>query len=696
MSDRRKQLGAGQRLTRRDFVRVLGSSAALLAWPGARGQAAAARPNLLFILTDDQGWADLSTPLDPAVPEGFCASFRTPNIDRLAREGMRFTNGYSPAPICTPTRRSIQFGMTPARQHGTEFVSDFHPQGHPAIAQLLKQADPSYRCAHFGKWGEVMSGKDYGDGTMEANPTALGYDESDGLTGNVTGTFHHPNLEPGSGQRNWTCEADEDPKRILSVTARAIAFMEQRVQQKQPFYLQVSYYAIHTAYQALAATLARYADQPAPARQVMPGIAPMLEDLDAGVGQVLAAVARLGIADNTYIVLSSDNGGEPGPEFRRNPSSLPARNHPLRMHKQTLYEGGIRVPFMVRGPGVEPGSSCAVPVTQCDLLPTFYDLAGGREALPADIDGGSLRPLLENAGEGTVRRAFPALVFHRPQLRNMPHSAIRAGDWKLVVHWAAPWEPARRELYDLAHDVGETNDLSGTMPEKTSELYELLISYLKSVDAEVPPKPRPPAPKTLPELAVPRFAQSPVIDGRLDEWPEDGDAPGTLPLKGRKGDPASEAWVGYDDEALYVAVRNAVGNTAVLTTDRQPPYNYDRTIVALQSLSPGHPSPVLTLLGLPTGKMLDYNYTRADTESYRRLYQGATYAAAIGDGAWTCEWRIPFAALGLPPGVPPKLRFNLIVKKTEPVASCVWQSTGGYMWELNRAGILVLGGGDQP
>ena len=679
-------------LTRRDFVRLLGAGVAMSTWSAGQTHAAEEnppkRPNLLFILTDDQGWADLSAPLDPGTPEARCASFVTPNMDRLAREGMRFTNGYSPAPICTPTRRSVQFGMTPARQRGTEFIGDFTPEGHPAIPHILKQADPTYRCAHFGKWGEVMSGKTYGDKNMAANPVALGYDESDGLTGNITGTFHHNRLDANNAHRNWICEADHDPKRTLSVTDRAIAFLERQAQDGRPFYLQVSYYAIHTAYQALPSTLERYAGKEPPDRQVMAGIAPMLEDLDAGVGRLLAALERLGIADTTYVVLSADNGGEPGPQFRKGTSPLPPRNHPLRMHKQTLYEGGIRVPFVVRGPGVRPGSVCAVPVTQCDLLPTFHDLAGGKASLPADTDGGSLRPLLENGGIGEVSRPFPALVFHRPMLRNMPHSAIRQGDWKLVVHWTAPWEPSRRELYDLGRDIGEANDLAKDMPEKADELYALLVSYLKSVNAELPPRPRPPAPKTLPELPVPRLAKAPLIDGRLDEWPGPGGV-GALALTGKPGDPPSEAWVGCDDEALYVAVRNAVGNTAVLTADREPPWGQDRVVLAIQKAAE-RPGPVLTLLGLPKGRMLNHNYTKAPADRYQRLYEGADYAAAIAEESWSCEWRIPFAAMGFGPGVPPRIRFNLIVKKTEPTASCVWRSTGGYMWELDRAGILVL------
>jgi arylsulfatase A-like enzyme len=156
----------------------------------------------------------------------------------------------------------------------------------------------------------------------------------------------------------------------------------------------------------------------------------------------------------------------------------------LRLTKQYLYEGGIRVPFMVRGPGVKAGSVCREPVAQYDLLPTFYELAGGREPLPAEIDGGSLRPLLEDPASGVVKRLMPGLVFHRPLLKSQPHSALRVGDFKLVVTWSGPWQVAKRELFNLAKDIGEQQNLAENMPGKADEMSATLIAYLKSVNAE--------------------------------------------------------------------------------------------------------------------------------------------------------------------------------------------------------------------
>ena len=265
--------------------------------------------------------------------------------------------------------------------------------------------------------------------------------------------------------------------------------MERQVQEQRPFYLQVSYYAIHTALQAQQETMNKYAGK-TPPRQVKAGVAPMLEDLDDGVGQLLAAIDRLNIRSNTYVFFSSDNGGSSEVSWTERPS-LPARNHPLFKGKQTLYEGGIRVPFIVRGPGVEAGAICREPVAQWDLLPTFYDLAGGRAPLAADIDGSSLRELLENAGKGTVKRSWPGLVFHRPLLKGQPHSAIRVGDYKLVITWSGPWQVAKRELFNLAKDIGEQQNLADQMPEKAAEMAASLISYLKSVNAETALAPKP-------------------------------------------------------------------------------------------------------------------------------------------------------------------------------------------------------------
>ena len=323
---------------------------------------------------------------------------------------------------------------------------------------------------------------------LDINPEVLGYDESDGpLTRNLTGTYFHWKLV-GKEQslRNYTCEADPDPKRTFSVTQRAISFMKQQVEDEAPFYLQVNYYAIHTALQALPETMEKYENAGSPPRQVLPGVAPMLEDLDSGIGQLLQAIEDLGIREETYVFLSSDNGGEQAhePLMPKGCEMLPPRNAPLRSFKQYLYEGGIRVPLIVRGPGVNDFATCREPVALYDLLPTFYELAGGRDPLPSDIDGVSLCPLLQDPAEATVQRAAPGLIFHRPLLKSQSHSAIRQGDYKLVLTWAAPWQIKKTELFNLTKDIGESRNLAAEMPEKASQMTDVLVSYLKSVNAE--------------------------------------------------------------------------------------------------------------------------------------------------------------------------------------------------------------------
>jgi len=426
------------------------------------GPAFAAQPNFILILTDDQGWPMMNERIHPDLPESRVAGVITPAMDRLAREGMRFTSGYSPGPLCTPTRRSIQNGMTPARQRGTEFKSAWVPANHLTIPRALKQVNQSYVCAHFGKWGEDMI----------STPEECGYDASDGMTGNNTGS------PDGTGDTRFTDAAREDPKLITSLTNRSIEFMQAQVKSQRPFYLQLSHYAQHRQVQASPATNAKWLAGPKPTRQFTPTFGAMLEDLNTGITQLLDEVDRLGITGNTFIVLTSDNGGYA--TYANTDTSLPSNNFPLRAQKQYLYEGGIRVPFIVRGPGVKAGSVSHEPVTGYDLLSTFYDLAGGRDGLPTDVDGGSFRTPLESAGTGQVKRALPGIVHHRPNYASLPVSTLRIGDMKLVVNC----KTGERELYDLAKDIGESKNLAAAMPEKTTEMAAILADYLKSVNAE--------------------------------------------------------------------------------------------------------------------------------------------------------------------------------------------------------------------
>ncbi|MBM3334098.1 sulfatase-like hydrolase/transferase, partial [Candidatus Sumerlaeota bacterium] len=317
-------------MKRRDFVKTAGIGATGLALLRPQSGLPAdgpptRKPNFIFILTDDQGWPMMSERMHPDIPESAIADLHTPAMNRLAREGMRFTSGYSPAPLCTPTRRSVQNGMAPARQRGTEFKSEWAPADHLTLPRALKQADPACVCAHFGKWGEDMI----------STPEQCGYDTSDGMTGNATG---------GAGADRFDDLVKEDPKLINTLTKRAVGFIRAQAKANRPFYLQLSHYAVHRQVQASKSTNEKYLAGPKPSRQFTPTFAAMMEDLNTGLAQLLDEVDRLGIAGTTYIVFSSDNGGNP--TYRDTNTSLPLNNHPLRMGKQYLYEGGIRVPFI--------------------------------------------------------------------------------------------------------------------------------------------------------------------------------------------------------------------------------------------------------------------------------------------------------------------------------------------------------------
>ena len=429
--------------------------------------APAAKPNFIVILSDDQSWVGTSQRMIPGNPETASDYFRTPNIERLAAQGMVFSSGYSPAPFCCPTRRSLQVSQTPARH---EYQAD--REGWPAvyrqqlnIPRMLKAADPRYRTAHFGKWDHRYD---------KVTPADQGYDVSDGPTGNADGN----GLGNGSGPGSKTGKTSElpDPKLVDSLTARAGAFMEEQARAGRPFYLQVSHYAVHLDIQHSAAAMARTDSLRPGKKHNLATFAAMTDDLDASIGRLMEKVRALGLLENTYIFFLSDNGGR---------GSLPdskdlglGLNHPLRGAKSNLYEGGIRVPFIVVGPGVKAGSGSEVPVTGLDFLPTMAELSGYPAPLPATIDGGSMTSVLRNAGAGEVKRQRPYLVFHQAVDR-APQSALRWGDLKLVK----TWKTGKLELFDLSKDLGEARDLSGTMPEKTKELDRALTTFLTDVKA---------------------------------------------------------------------------------------------------------------------------------------------------------------------------------------------------------------------
>ncbi|SOE22882.1 Arylsulfatase A [Spirosomataceae bacterium TFI 002] len=436
----------------------------------ADSQKSQERPNFILILIDDLGWSSYSSQMDDRVPDSKSDFFETPNIDKFSTESMRFTRGYSPDPICSPTRRSIQFGQTSIKMGDDDVFPSNYNSSFKTIPQALKAFDPSYKAAHFGKW----------DLRADLTPEQLGYDVSDGDSGNSDGNM-------GAGKENkWTrFFISENPKQVDSLTNRAIRFMKSQVASKSPFYLQVSHYATHADMVTRQKSYDKFKAKTPGVKHNNPAWAGMIHDLDEKIGELVDMVEELGISDNTYIVLMADNGAVEFLPPVKNKLDLPStfktpmRNAPLRAGKWTLFEGGIRVPFMVKGPDVEKGSMSDVPVVGWDLLSTFNDLAGNKN-ISKNVEGGSFADVLKNKGKGKVERSDEAFYFHR-FAKGYPHSAVIVGDYKLLKFWKS----TKVEMYNIAEDLGETKDLAKSNPEKAKELEATLLDYMKTNNPEL-------------------------------------------------------------------------------------------------------------------------------------------------------------------------------------------------------------------
>ena len=433
------------------------------------------KPNFIVILTDDQSWVGTSFLANPEDSRSKSDYYQTPNMERLAKSGMRMTNGYAPAPFCSPTRKSILTGLTPAKHEYQKdrdnWTKAFRKQ--MTIPKILKMADPNYVTAHFGKWDARYD---------NFTPEEMGYDFSDGLTGNNTGggkkTLEKDGVDfPFKMGEAWP-KAYDDPKLIYYLTQKSVDFIEEQTKNNKPFFLQISHYAVHLAITYSQKNINKYSKLKKGQKHFVPEFAAMTEDMDEGIGMLLDKLAALGIADNTYIIFLSDNGGR---------TSIPiggkqkvARNFPLRGGKGSMYEGGLRVPFVVSGPGVNQNTHSEVPVTGLDILPTFARLAGYQGPLPQNLDGGNMTSVIHNNGVGSVARNSPYLVFHQAANRK-PISAIRWGNYKLVKDWRFD----KLELFDLSKDVEEKNDLSKQMPELVDKLNKALTQFLTEAKASI-------------------------------------------------------------------------------------------------------------------------------------------------------------------------------------------------------------------
>lgn len=430
---------------------------------------AVSSPNFIVILTDDLGWSSLSVSMDKNYPNAKSDYHKTPNIDAIIESGLRFSSGYSASSVCSPTRYSIQFGKSPARLQRTRGLGVNHADHNQVgIPQILKSIDKSYRAAHIGKWH------------IDRDPSAYGYDVHDGITKNKAGDFVN-------NKTQWHGYSDEDPKRVYSLTERAVEFMRESVEKQQPFFLQLSHYAVHSNIVYSDESFTEVGKREKGKLHKNQGYAAMIEDLDASIGSLLEAYGDLDLAKNTYIIFLSDNGGMPVLPMRVNRGRpyQAGLNKPLLRGKWDLTEGGIRVPFAIVGPTIKAGGQSDTPVMSYDILPTVAELAGFANSLPENLDGVSISPLF-NDNNADLDRPFDGLVFHYPHYNrvgmNEPHSAIRHEDFKLI-HFPVS---DRNLLFDLKQDPGERNDLSKKMPEKVKLLKAKLNTYLTSVDAQKP------------------------------------------------------------------------------------------------------------------------------------------------------------------------------------------------------------------
>ncbi|MEX0866772.1 MAG: sulfatase [Pirellulales bacterium] len=438
-------------------------------------------PNIVLILADDLGYADL----------GCMGSeyYETPHIDALARDGVRFTSAYTNAPNCAPTRAALLSGrqypnnpiytvgsgargnadrrkLIPA-DNDTTLPTEFF-----TLAEALQGA--GYRTCHVGKWHLGTPG--------EAGPQEQGFDVN--IAGNHSGSpqggyfspYRNPQLENSGPRGEYLTDR---------LTDEAIQFIEDN--RDKPFFLYMSHYAVHTPIQAKPSLTRKYADKTGRRGHDNAAYAAMIESLDDSVGRLWETLQRLDLADNTWVVFYSDNGGLGG--YGPQASNI-THNFPLRGGKGMLYEGGIRVPLLIRHPSGTPrGATCDVPVTSIDFYPTLLELCGVEPPAGVALDGESIVPLLKDPAAGRLKRQ--ALTWHFPgylqgygtsDWRTTPAGAIRLGNYKLIEFF----EDGTLELYNLADDVGEKNNLVEAKPEVAKKLHNALVAWREQVQAPMP------------------------------------------------------------------------------------------------------------------------------------------------------------------------------------------------------------------
>ncbi len=440
--------------------------------------ASSRKPNIVLILADDLGWKDV----------GYQGTdyYETPNIDRLSKQGMVFSAAYAPVGNCQGSRACLMSGQyTPRHMLFANGSSHRGPEEEMRLVPV-----------------PTLSGLASENVTMAEGLKAAGY-----ATG-IFGKWHLDNRKPGvppgqqgfdtvfESQGGWKKNEPGNPKGIYSLTKAAGQFMEKN--KERPFFVYLPHYAIHVGHQSLPATMAKFKAKPRGRQHDDPSYAACLADLDDGVGILMKKIADLGLAENTLVIFTSDNGGISS-----------SSQEPLRGNKGSYYEGGIREPFFAIWPGkIKPGTTCDVPVISQDLYPTFLAAAGAAVPKGKVLDGESILPLLEE--KGTLQRK--AIFWHFPGyldnattrgreidtkagFRSRPVSVIHEGDWKLHLYYEEWVLDGGREklatnhaveLYNLKDDIGERHDLANTNTAKRDELLNDLLAWQKEAKAPIP------------------------------------------------------------------------------------------------------------------------------------------------------------------------------------------------------------------
>ncbi|PWE01477.1 sulfatase [Marinilabilia rubra] len=437
------------------------------------------QPNVVLFYVDDLGWKDLSS---------YGSEFyQTPNVDKLAAEGIAFTNAYAACNVCSPSRASLMTGKYPARINVTDWITGWKfpyaklnvpdwtmylDTAHYTLAEAFR--DEGYTTAHIGKWHlgeeEVFWPENQGfdinvGGWKKGSPNR---NKNKGFNGYFP-PFGNPRLEDKPGDNYLTDRLAQEACRFLENTGDS------------PFYLNLWFYSVHTPLQAEKAKIEKYKSLvDSSYYQQNPVYAAMVEHMDLAIGKVVEKLKSEDLFENTIILFTSDNGGLLG-----NKKRSVTNNYPLREGKGHSYEGGVRVPFIVYAPSLdEKNKKCDVPVITPDIYPTLLDLCNIpiRKDLTGEIDGKSLRTLLHNP-EGSFSRE--AVYWHYPHYHIQgatPHSAIRKGDYKLI-HF---YENDSFELYNLIEDIGETNNVIDEEVSIAAQMKMDLEEWIENVDAQMP------------------------------------------------------------------------------------------------------------------------------------------------------------------------------------------------------------------